>query len=165
MVGCEGESILILRRLIRNVVLMVALFVGLPTLAHAHSGHGHQETTVSHRVELQASAKAVPSATLTMHMVAAAAANMKTSAKVATATGVSQRSVEVTGQSTSVHACSGGCCCSSSSGCSAGSCCPTFISSNAAEFDIQATSNPIAHRLHSSASLLVILGLDRPPKA
>lgn len=156
---------MLLRRLIRNVVLLVALFVGLPTLAHTHSGHSHQEATVSQRVGLQASAKAAPSSTFTMQMVAADATNMKKSAKFATATGVSQHAVMATGQNTPMHACSGGCCCSSSSGCSAGSCCPTSILSSAAGFNIQATSNPIAHRLYHGASLLVILGLDRPPKA
>jgi hypothetical protein len=164
-VGREGESILLLMRAIRNAVLLFALFVGLPTLAHAHSGHSHQEVTVGQHVELQASAKAAPSATITMQMVAAAATNMKKSTKAAIATDVSQHSVMAMGPDTSTHPCSGGCCCSSSSGCSSGSCCPTFIASSATEFNIQTASNPIAQRLYPSASLLVILGLDRPPKA
>ena len=161
----EGESILLLMRLVRNAMLLVALFVGLPTLAHAHSGHSHQEATVSQHVELRGSAKAAPSATITMQMVAAAATNMKKSVRVAKATGVSQLSVMSAVQEPSMHACSGGCCCSGSSSCGAGSCCPTFIPSNTAVFDIQESSNPIAHRLYHSASLLLILGLDRPPKA
>jgi hypothetical protein len=161
----EGESILLLMRAIRNVMILVALFMGLPTLAHAHSGHDHQQASVSQRVQLQASTEAVPSSTLTMEMVAAAATHLKKSAKLAVTRGVSQHAVMVMSNGTSMHACVGGCCCSGAAGCGAGSCCPTFIPSASVALHVPAAAELVTSRLYHSASLLVILGLDRPPKA
>lgn len=152
-------------RALQFVIVAVTLFLGLPTLAHAHSGHGHQDSTNSQPVQLQTLVETAPSATLTIHIGASQAANLTEFATVAAPAANSHHSVMATSQHESMHACSSGCCCSGSSSCGAGSCCPTFIPSNTAVFDIQESSNPIAHRLYHSASLLLILGLDRPPKA
>lgn len=161
----ERESTLTTMRAVQFVIVAVTLFLGLPTLAHAHPGHGHQDATNSQPVQFQNSTEAAPSATLAMQMVATQAINMTGFAEVSAPAATSHHSVMATSQHESMHACSGGCCCSGSSSCGAGSCCPTFITSNTAVFDIQGSSNPIAHRLYHSASLLLILGLDRPPKS
>ena len=161
IVGSEGESILLLIRAIRYAVILVALIVGLPSLAQAHSGHDHQQTSVGQRVQLDASFEAVPS----VPMVAVAEANIENLTK-ASSVQASRHVVISMSQDTSMHACAGGgCCCSGAAGCGAGSCCPTFIPSTSAALHIPAAAELVTSRLYHSASLLVILGLDRPPKA
>ena len=160
----EGESILLLMRAIRNVIILVALFVGLPTLAQAHSGHDHQQTSVSQRVQLDASFEAATSAVPSVTMEAMVEANIENLTK-ASSVQASRHAVISMSQDTSTHACAGGCCCSGTAGCGAGSCCPTFIPSASVDLHVPAAAELVTSRLYHSASLLVILGLDRPPKA
>ena len=165
IVTCEGESILLLMRAIRNVMILVALFVGLPTLAQAHSGHDHQQASVSQRVQLYASLEASPSVALSVPMMAKAETKIESLAKIASSVLASHPAIMSMSQGRSMHACVGGCCCSGMSGCGAGSCCPTFIPSSTADLHVPAAGELVSSRLYHSASLLVILGLDRPPKA
>ena len=155
---------MLLMRAIRNVMILVALFVGLPTLAQAHSGHGHQEAIVGQRVQLDASFEAAPSAVPSVPMVAVAEANIENLTK-ASSVQASRHVVISMSQDTSMHACVGGCCCSGMSGCGAASCCPTFIPSATADLHVPAAAELVTSRLYHSVALLVILGLDRPPKA
>ena len=155
---------MLLMRAIRYVVILVALVVGLPTLAQAHSGHDHQQTSVSQRVQRYASLEAAPSAGASVSMVAALEANIENLAK-ASSVPASRHAVISMSQDTSMHACAGSCCCSGAAGCGAGSCCPTFISFASVDLHQPVAAELVTSRLYHSASLLVILGLDRPPKA
>lgn len=152
-------------RAVQFVILAVVLMVGLPTLAHAHSSHDHRSSTLGKPVQLQTSTVIAPFAPLKMHAAAPQEASVNNSHKIEFAAGGAQHSVVASNQLTAMHACFSGCCCSGSSSCGFGSCCPTFISSGTTEFNLQESSNRSAHRLYHSGSLLLILGLDRPPKA
>ena len=165
IVVSEGESILLLIRAIRYAVILVALIVGLPSLAQAHSGHDHQQAGVSQRVQLYAGLEiAAPSAVLSVPRVAVAQAKIEGLANIASSVLASRQVAMSMTQGTSMHTCVGGCCCSGMSGCGAGSCCPIFIPSASAALSVPAAAELVTSRLYHSASLLVILGLDRPPK-
>ena len=152
-------------RAIRYVVVLLALFVGLPTLAQAHSGHDHQQASVSPRVRLHAGFEAAPSSVLSVPTAAVAEIKIESLAKIASSVLASHPAIMSMSQGTSMHACVGGCCCSATTGCRAGSCCPTFISTASADLHQPVAAELVASRLYHSTSLLVILGLERPPKA
>ena len=65
----------------------------------------------------------------------------------------------------STSPCTGGCCCTGMSNCGMGSCCYFSLTPSAINLNFFSTGDPVPHQLDRSAALLMILGLDRPPKA
>lgn len=154
-------------RAIHVVLLLVALIVGLPTLAQAHSAHGrHDQISSQQVVKTQRRAATLVEAPKTTQQLAPMATQLAMIAPCATViqTSYSNPAASAVVESPSVQFCVGGCCCPGMSGCGMGACCHTGLTSDDSSIEFPAISTQVAHRLYGSAALTIIIGLDRPPK-
>jgi hypothetical protein len=173
IIDAEGESILLLLRAIlsaaRTAMLLAVLCIGLPGLAHAHGGHMHGTSIPSQSVmtvtaTFEARDLAFSKSQGSLEAVVAERRNTD-KATIGVIRDAARTAIEVVSQSGSSKHCTGGCCCLGMSSCGAGSCCYSSITTDSTDLHFPAAGNLVAHRLYHHVSLLVILGLDRPPKA
>lgn len=142
----ERESNLVLMRAIRYGMLLAVLCVGLPGLAFAHDGHAHTSVGAAQNVSS-------PSVEISVQQ-----------ASVGDTASNSSHHVFASARSSTIP-CAGGCCCTGMSSCSMGSCCYSSLTPSANMVQFIASGDPVPHQLDRNTALLMILGLDRPPKA
>lgn len=152
-------------RAFQSVMLMVALLMGLPALAHAHVGHDHSmvQSVGSPSQQLVALPSSIEIPVL-RHVAQSDAKLLSVSSGL----GVnSERDVHhslASAASQDVGQCSGGCCCSGMPSCGSGACCHS-LAPQAASLVFPSASTQMLPGLYASAPSVIILGLDRPPKA
>ena len=150
MVAREKESNLLLMRALRYAMILAVLCIGLPGLAFAHGDHAHISVVATEKVSTPAVTISVQQADASMDDVAR---------------NPSHRHHVVASVRSSTSPCTGGCCCTGMSNCGMGSCCYFSLTPSAINLNFFSTGDPVPHQLDRSAALLMILGLDRPPKA
>ena len=144
---------------IKVLFVLVALVIGLPTMAFAHAGHEHPIAR-SHEASAKTSATRVATPIHFEH-VRLDAAPLKPVARV-----LSYVSASAVGPASDLAGgCSGACCCQGHSTCSMGSCCFTALTTSSAltYFAGRQSFRPLTPDSLVQPSL--IFGLDRPPKA
>jgi len=146
---------------IRYAMLLAVLFIGLPGVAFAHSDHSRANALPSQgRLPQVRVSPALPQVQQSGFIAERAVQGTSTTAAART----SLRN-EVVSAHSLTKSCAGECCCVGMSNCNMGSCCYSSIAPTVHTLDFSLSPDLFPHHLYRSAALLMILGLDRPPKA
>ena len=163
-----------LLRAIRTVTLLVALLAGWPALAHAHNGHGHDvanaatvaAVTVNGHLAIQPIVAHSASKATALSFVLKSDANSLTAGHISDwRIGSPEGHNDVIARNAAQESCLGGCCCSGVSGCGMSSCCNQFVTTATLTVEFPDSALHFAQWSYVSTSLIVALGLERPPKA
>ena len=164
MMQIQRESNLVLIRAIRYAMLLAVLSFGLPSLALAHGDHVHAQITspsISPSSSEQATvAPAVTKVQQGNFLVGRAIGTSLTKPSIQT-----PFRHEVASMASLTKSCSGECCCPGMSNCGMGSCCYSSLAPATNGLDFSSSRDFIPRHHYLSTALVMILGLDRPPKA
>lgn len=151
MMVLQMEFELLLMRAIRYAMLLAVLCVGLPGLAFAHGDHAHSSTVTADH------SSAIP---MQFTQEVGQPVDRAATAEV----GSVQHHVIASAYGSS-KPCTGGCCCPVTMSCGMGACCYSSLTPTTTLLHLTSESELVSHSLVRNTALLVILGLDRPPKA
>lgn len=153
----EKESNLLLMRAIRYAMLLAVLSVGLPALAFAHGDHAHA-TMASPSYSAPAT---VAPAVIQRDTISVGSSGLSSTTKTISKTSAR---LEFASAASLTRSCSGECCCPGMSNCGMGSCCYSSLAPAANGLEFSSSPDFVPHHHYRSTALVMILGLDRPPK-